>query len=327
MCRSSLSLLTLASMALTASGLTLVSHAHRSRASSSHRAAPPRLCSTAAEDDAAILQTATVAARRAGEIMLAKLGAEVVATKAGDKDLLTAVDAECEAAIRAAVTASHPSHSFLGEESVAPGSDASTSALGAVVDDSYLWVVDPIDGTTNFASGLPLSAVSIGVSRRGTLVAAVIYDPYRDELFAATATGDTTLNGARVRVSSATALGDAVVCAGSPPSMRSIGPSLRGVTALMPKVRTIRMLGSAAIMMAWVACGRLTAYWEADLNAWDTAAGALLIRRAGGRVTGLDGVEYELTTRTLLCSNGAADMHEELLSVLSAADVKGLDPA
>jgi len=184
--------------------------------------------------------------------------------------------------------------------------------------------VDPIDGTTNFASGMPLSAVSIGVARRGELIAGVVYDPFRDELFEALAGGETKLNGASVRVDDAAEIGEAVVAAGSPPSARSMAPSLRGVCAISPQVRTVRMLGSAAIMMAWVACGRLTAYFEPDLNAWDTSAGALLVRGAGGSVTGLDGSEYQLETRTLLCSNGAT--HSPLLSALQDANCVGLDP-
>jgi myo-inositol-1(or 4)-monophosphatase len=290
-------------------------------------------CLSAAElqENEAIARTAELAARSAGKIMREKLGADVVATKAGDKDLVTLVDGECEASIRSIVSAAHPAHSFLGEESVAPGADASALALAACENDSVLWVVDPIDGTTNFASGIPLSAVSIGVARRGQLIAAVIYDPYRDELFSAVSGGaggvaTTRLNGAPVRVSRASRMREAVVATGSPPNPKSMSPALRGVVAISPHVRTLRMLGSAAIMMAWVACGRLDAYWEPDLNAWDTAAGALLIRGAGGRVTGLDGEEYELSTRTLLCANGEPSLHREILEALLAADVRGLDP-
>jgi len=272
-----------------------------------------------------VLSTACAAAREAGVIMRDRLGADVVETKAGFKDLLTEVDALCQQAIEAAVSARHPSHAFLGEESVKPGVDASSAALGSVAESDWLWVVDPIDGTTNFASGLPLSAVSIGIACKGELVAGVIYDPFRDELFSATVGGEATLNGEPMRVSKATRMQEVVLAAGSPPNPRSLAPALRGVVALSPRVRTVRMIGSAAIMMAWVACGRLTAYFEPDLNAWDTAAGAVLVRAAGGRVTGLDGSEFELRTRTLLCSNG--DTHDELLEALTDADAIALDPA
>ena len=272
-----------------------------------------------------VLRTASAAARAAGELMRSQIGADVIKTKAGSKDLLTAVDGECQQAVASIVSAAFPDHSFLGEESVAPGDAASADALGSVIADEWLWIVDPIDGTTNFASGLPLSAVSIGVAHRGELVCGVVFDPYRDELFAATSDAPTTLNGQPARCSAATSLDEVVLAAGSPPDPRSLAPSLRGVVALAPQVRTVRMLGSAAIMMAWVACGRLTAYFEPDLNSWDTAAGALLVRGAGGRVTSLGGDEYALETRSLLCSNGGT--HAPLLEALKRADVGGLDLA
>ena len=294
------------------------------RATVGGRIASPIRSSTSSAEAEAVLATASKAARAAGELIREKVGADVIKTKAGAKDLLTEVDGHCQETIEAMVMMEHPTHTFLGEESVEPGADASSVALQQVASAEYLWICDPIDGTTNFASGMPLSAVSIGVAHRGELIVGVVYDPFRDELFESVAGGATTLNGASVRVDDATDVGDAVVAAGSPPSARSMAPSLRGVCAISPHVRTVRMLGSAAIMMAWVACGRLSAYFEPDLNAWDTAAGALLIRGAGGRVTGLDGEEYVLKTRTLLCSNGAT--HGKLLSMLRSADCTGLDP-
>ncbi|KAL1524660.1 hypothetical protein AB1Y20_019546 [Prymnesium parvum] len=277
----------------------------------------------AAVDYASLLKTASTAAKAAGHIMTRKLGAEVVKTKYNPRDLLTAVDAECQSEVSRIILEAYPSHTFLGEEDVAAGSAASGSALAEVIQDEWLWVVDPIDGTTNFASGMPLATVSIALAFRGEVVVGVVYDPYRDELFCAATDRPTTINDLPVRVSDALELGDAVVAAGSPPDPRSLAPSLRAVVALSPQVRTVRMLGSAALMMAWVAAGRLTAYFEPDLNSWDTAAGSLLVRQAGGCVTSLEGIEYSLDTRSLLCSN--ARTHKSLLGVIQDAGVRGLD--
>jgi myo-inositol-1(or 4)-monophosphatase len=171
---------------------------------------------------------------------------------------------------------------------------------------------------------MPLSAVSIGVARRGELVVGVIVDPFRDEVFSAALGKGAFMNGEAIRVGEESDIGDAVIAAGSPPNMRSITPSIRGVSALMPKCRTIRMIGSAALHFAWIANGRLTAYWEADLNSWDTAAGAVLVREAGGQITDLRGDAFGLTTRPVLASNGRT--HAAILAVLTEAQVFGLDP-
>ncbi|KAJ1487388.1 hypothetical protein T484DRAFT_1941485, partial [Baffinella frigidus] len=236
------------------------------------RSSGARMSATEAELSA-VLSTAIKAGRAAGALMKEKLGAEVIKTKVNSKDLLTEIDPMCEKIIRDIVLAEHPAHSFLGEESVAAGAEASGRAMDLVKDSEWLWVVDPIDGTTNFVSGMPLSAVSIGVARRGELVVGVIVDPFRDEVFSAARGQGAFMNGKAISVGEEDDIGDAVIAAGSPPSLASIKPSLRGVTALMPKCRTIRMIGSAALHFAWIANGRLTAYWEPDLNSWDSAAG------------------------------------------------------
>ena len=280
----------------------------------------------------AILSTAKQAAGQAAALVAKNVGADVVSTKAGAKDLLTEVDTECQRIIEACVATAHPKgHAFLGEESVAAGSKASAEALRAVMaasDAEYLWIVDPIDGTTNFVQALPLCGVSIGVAHRSLgsstweLVVGVIADPFKDELFTACAGGGTFLNGEPVRVGGE-GLSDAVVATGFAPNERSLRPMVRGISAVGARARTVRMLGSAAIMLAWVACGRLSCYFEADLNAWDTAAGVLLVREAGGVVTDLEGAPFDLATRPIIASNAAA--HSELQAVLAEAGVVGLD--
>lgn len=212
---------------------------------------------------------------------------------------------------------SFPTHDFLGEEDVPPGRDASAAAIEAKLANcasGWLWIVDPIDGTTNFVHGMPLSMPSIAATYQGEVMIGVIYDPHRDELFTATRGGGSFLNGNPIHVGLQSTLGDAVVAMGSPPAEESMAMSLRGVQALMPKVRTIRMIGSAALMLAWVANGRLTAYWEYDLSSWDISAGALLIQEAGGKFTDLAGVDFTLRTRKICATNGK--IHDELLGVL-----------
>ena len=180
-------------------------------------------------------------------------------------------------------------------------------------------MVDPIDGTTNFVHGMPLCMPSVAVTYRGDVVVGVIYDPHRQELFTATKGGGAYMNGKPIKVGEQSTIGDAVVAMGSPPAVESMEMSLRGIQALMPKVRTIRMIGSAAIMLAWVANGRLTAYWEYDLSSWDISAGALIIQEAGGRFTDLEGNDFTLRTRKICASNGK--VHDEILKVLNEARV------
>ncbi len=292
------------------------------------------LSSTFAPDaHVAIERIASAAALEAATLIRRKAGAAIVGTKAGARDLLTAVDTECQVIIEAAVAAAFPrGHAFLGEESVAAGAKASAAALEAALSDSdaeYLWIVDPIDGTTNFVQTLPLCGVSIGVAQRAPgesaweMVVGVIVDPHAEELFTASLGNGCLLNGKPVCVGGED-LANAVIATGFAPNERSLRPMVRGIAAVGARARTVRMLGSAAIMLAWVACGRLSAYFEADLNAWDTAAGVLLVREAGGIVTDLQGGPHCIVTRPLLASNAAT--HNELRQVLKEARVGGLDP-
>jgi myo-inositol-1(or 4)-monophosphatase len=210
----------------------------------------------------------------------------------------------------------------LGEEDVPPGKEASTAAIEAKLsssDSDWLWIVDPIDGTTNFVHGMPLSMPSVAAAYKGEVVVGVIYDPHREELFTATRGGGAFMNGKAIKVGEQGAIGDAVVAMGSPPAEESMQMSLKGVQALMPKVRTIRMLGSAAVMLAWVANGRLTCYWEYDLSSWDISAGALIVQEAGGRFTDLDDNDFTLRTRKMCASNGK--VHDDILKVLNDAGV------
>jgi len=270
-----------------------------------------------------VLAVAQAAAVDAGRTMRLARRVEVK-TKANAKDLVTATDAECQRIVEASIRASFPDHAFLGEEDVPPGPQGAALALASVAEEEWAWIVDPIDGTTNFASDLALSCVSIGVVRRGERVGGVVHDPYRDETFVAWRGEGATLNGRPISVSAAPTLEQAVVCAPSPNQPSSMGPALRSIAALMPRVRSVRVLGSGVLAFAWVACGRLSAYYEHELASWDCAAGTLLVQEAGGAVSHTDGSEYSLRTRAVLASNGI--VHDELVGLLAEAGASRRDP-
>jgi len=276
-----------------------------------------------------VLEVAIDAAKKAGEIILGNAGgAEVTNRKANSRDLLTLIDPMCEKVIQETVAKAFPSHDFLGEEGVSPGKDASSAALDTKLNSNttatagtagWLWVVDPIDGTTNFVNGIPLCMPSVAATYDGEVVVGVIYDCHRDELFTAVKGRGAYMNGTPIKVGQQSDIGDAIVAMGSPPGVESMEMSLKGVSALMPKVRTIRMLGSAAIMLAWVANGRLTCYWEYDLSSWDIAAGVLLVSEAGGRFSDLQGTAGTLRTRKICVSNGK--VHDAVLQTLQGAGI------
>jgi myo-inositol-1(or 4)-monophosphatase len=178
----------------------------------------------------------------------------------------------------------------------------------------------------SFAFGMRLSAVSIGVYRLmdQKLIIAVIYDPFADEMFSSCLGRGSFLNGDRISVGNQKKLDESIVASGAPPNPCNLAPCMRGLVALAPHVSTTRMLGSAAIMLAYVACGRLTVYWETDLNSWDTAAGALLILEAGGMVTDGDGLPYTITTRPIIASNGEP-VHSQVIDILKSVRALATD--
>ena len=271
-----------------------------------------------------IMDVAITAAKKAGQHMASRVGATaLLQTKLDSADLVTAVDRECQDMIESHIRQHFPDHALLGEESVPPGVDAAMKALSQISDD-YIWIIDPIDGTTNFVSGLPLCAISIGVAHCGERQFAVVYDPFRDELFSAEAGRGALLNGQPIFASDVNTLRDSVLCACSPHSERSIGPALRSIAELMPRARSIRILGSGVLNFAWVACGRLSAYWEPELAPWDSAAGTLLVQEAGGRVSDLAGEEYTLQTVGVLAC--AAGIHCELVDSFEECNATSREP-
>jgi len=254
-------------------------------------------------DLALTLAVAQDAAKAAGALILAHSGRiSVEKTKEDLRDLVTKTDAECQQLIHSTMMAAFgDTHAFLGEEDVPPGASAASAAIAEKVSSPHpLWVVDPIDGTMNFISGVPFSCVSIGVAFEGKVRVAVIYDPHRGEMFTATLGGGAFLNGAPMRTASCSAMQDAVFGWGLHHA-RNVGKTmLRAADTFMDKVRGMRALGSAALMMAYVAAGRFAGFFEHELCAWDLAAGSLLVTEAGGTISDMRGEGYTLLTRDCL---------------------------
>ena len=267
-----------------------------------------------------ISAVAVDAAKKAGACIKDAFGQEKdIKSKIGSRDIVTEFDTQAQEIIRDTILTSFPDHRFLGEEDIAAGRDASTAATKSFEDAEHLWIVDPIDGTTNFALGIPLCGVIIAYASRGTVMGGYIYDPNRDEMFTAWRGKGTYLNGNRIQCCDTETLQDSVVCTGSPPNFDSLQGCLRATNLISARVRTVRYLGSASIMLSWLAMGRIAAYFETDMNVWDVAAGALMVQEAGGRVTDVWGGDYNLATRNLVSSNGK--IHKELLEVLVKAEM------
>ncbi len=231
-----------------------------------------------------LLNIAHRAARRAGEIIvrsLPKLDSLDVSTK-GRHDYVSDVDRAAEADIIDTIRRAHPDHAFLGEESGRSG------------EGDVLWIIDPLDGTTNFLHGFPVFAVSIACQIRGRLEHAVVFDPMRQEMFTASRGEGAQLEGKRIRVSKQRTLEGSLVSTGFPYRANSVYADdyLAMLKVVMASAAGIRRPGAAALDLAYVAAGRSDAFWEIGLNAWDTAAGTLLVTEAGGLVGTLTGGEY-----------------------------------
>lgn len=261
---------------------------------------------------------------KAGEWIKSRLGMhKQLDTKLSPQDLVTDVDKGAELMIRKLILTHFPDHDILGEEGVAPGAAASEAALAKARSSEYLWIVDPVDGTTNFVHGFPFFCVSIALAHRGEVIVGVIYDPLRDELFVAEKGKGAYVHGNPTRVSEDAELSGSVVAVGFNPDRQFALPTnMKGISALALQTRSIRAGGSAALHLAYVAAGRLSGYYEVGLNAWDVAAGALLVKESGGIVTDTSGNPYDLGVRHLVATNGK--IHGELLQSLKDAGATGM---
>lgn len=253
------------------------------------------------------LSTAIKAAQSAGAIQQFYRGSDLdISTKSSAIDLVTKVDKLCESKIRELILAEYPDHVILGEEQ------------GQMGESSYRWIVDPLDGTLNYAHGFPYYCVSIALEIGGHIEVAVIFDPNRDELFSAIRGQGAFCNGVAMAVSEETDFSKAMLATGFSYDAQELKKNLKLFAKVHPQVRAIRRPGAAALDLAYVACGRLDAFWELSLNPWDVAAGWLIIQEAGGSVTGHQGQPYRVDLPIVLASNGR--LQAKLVHALGLGD-------
>jgi len=258
----------------------------------------------------ALLNVMTAAARKAGRSLKRDLGEveHLQVSLKGPANFVTAADRRTEEILRAELTKARPGYGFLGEEGGRQDGD----------DRSHCWIVDPLDGTTNFLHGIPQFAVSIALEREGVIVAGVIYNPANEELFMAERGKGAFLNDQRLRVAARRRMSEAVVACGLPHLGRGDLALFRDeFAAVQEQVAGLRRFGAASLDLAWVAAGRFDGYWERDLSPWDTAAGILMVREAGGFATDLDGTDAIFAKRHVVAGNEF--LHKELIQAIKGA--------
>lgn len=250
-------------------------------------------------------------ARAAGVLLRRHYERGVATEYKGEVDLVTVADRESEKLLVERLRAQWPDHGIVGEE-----------GTRARMDCEYRWYIDPLDGTTNFAHGFPAFCVSMGLEYRspgtpadrdGELIAAVIYDPLRDEMFTAEKGHGAFLNGKPMHVSATATIAESLIATGFPSRKRHGNPNVHFYHEFTLRSHGVRRAGSAALDLVYVACGRLDGYWEFKLNPWDTAAGVLLVREAGGTVSYVDGSPFHLVSAEVLASNGK--IHGEMIAL------------
>ena len=250
------------------------------------------------------LETAERIAREAGAVLLHHLRQGIPFDLKGDFDLVTAADKASEKLVVERLTAHFPDHGIIAEEG---GGHSSSS--------EYRWYVDPLDGTTNFAHGYPMFNVTLALQKGTEMIAGVIYDPLHDEMFRAGLGSGAYLNDGRISVSGARRLQDSLVSTGFPSHNRATNFNIHFYHQMAMSTHGVRRGGSAAIDLAYVACGRLDAFWEFGLKPWDLAAGALIVTEAGGLATDMKGDPHKIGSSHLLCTNG--HVHSETLQQFS----------
>jgi len=257
------------------------------------------------ENNSDFVPVASEIAREAGALLMGYFRQRVKVEYKGEVDLVTVADRQSEALILERIRARWPNHDVIGEEGarVESGSD-------------YRWYVDPLDGTTNFAHAFPVFCVSLALEHKGQRIAGVIYDPTRDELFAAEQGSGAYLNGEKIHVSKISNLAECLVATGFPSHKRHQNPNIFFYHQITLRTHGVRRAGSAALDLCCVACGRFDAFWEFNLNPWDTAAGVLIVEEAGGRVSDFKGGPFRIDSRETLASNGL--VHQALLAEFDA---------
>jgi myo-inositol-1(or 4)-monophosphatase len=252
-----------------------------------------------------MLNFAIRVAQQAGRLLRDRLGSRIAISLKGAINLVTDVDLASEQLIREAIATHYPKHQVLAEE-------------GGLVETSsdYRWIVDPLDGTSNYAHGYPVFAVSIGLEYRGEMVLGVVYDPMREETFTAERGGGAALNNRPIRVSSTAELGSSMLSTGFPYDIKTSKlTNLDHWANFALRARALRRDGAAALDLCYLACGRFDGFWELNLGPWDTAAGALIALEAGARVTDFDGNTFSVYKPEIIASNGL--IHDSMMAVIN----------
>jgi myo-inositol-1(or 4)-monophosphatase len=259
-----------------------------------------------------MLHSATInvmvkAARRVGRSLKRDLGEveNLQVSLKGPANFVTMADRRAEEMLHSDLTKARPGYGFIGEE----------GGIRAGDDKTHTWIVDPLDGTTNFLHGIPQFAISIGLSREGTIIAGVIFNPANDDLYVAERGKGAFLNDQRLRVAGRRKLNECVIACGLPHIGRGdLELSRQELTEIQSRVAGLRRFGAASLDMAFIAAGRLDGYWERNLQPWDMAAGTIIVREAGGIVSGIEGNDDPLKTGSVICGNEF--VHAELVKIL-----------
>jgi myo-inositol-1(or 4)-monophosphatase len=245
-------------------------------------------------------------AARAGGRILQQWSERFTVTEKSPANLVTEADFESQEIILRTIRAQYPEHSFLGEEGLSESNP----------DSDYRWIIDPLDGTSNYVHHFPYYAVSIGLQRADSLIAGVIFDPTRDEMFSACRGCGATLNGDPIQPSGVDDISHAMAVASLPIAADKRGPAIARFLRVLESAQTVQRTGSAALNLAYVAAGRLDAFWSSSLKPWDVAAGALIVDEAGGCATRMDGNRLQIEIPDILATNGRS-IHQELQRLLS----------
>ncbi len=250
--------------------------------------------------------TALEVAKEAGQFLGKNLGRVIEADRKSSRiDLVTQYDKKSEAMIVDIIRDRWPDHAILAEESVSQEKSS-----------PYKWIIDPLDGTTNYAHGYPVFSVSVALQYQEEIIVGVVYDPVREEIFQATRDKKVTLNGNKIRVSEKDSLGDSLLATGFPYDLGRMDKNLKFFGKFAHKAQGLRRAGSAALDLSYVACGRLDGFWEFDLHPWDLAAGSLVVEMAGGKLSNFQGKKFSVYHGQVLATNGR--IHESMVEVLNS---------
>lgn len=259
--------------------------------------------------DERYIRTAVEAAHAAGAV-LRQWSDKFSVREKGPANLVTEADLAAQDAIVRCIRAQFPEHGLLGEEDLDQPQQ----------NQPFRWIIDPLDGTSNYVHGFPYYAVSIGLEFEGNIILGMIFDPNRDEIFTAQRGQGASLNGRRIRPSVASALDQAFVVASLPNGIEADDPAVERLLRILPHAQTVQRTGSAALNLAYVACGRMDAFWSTSLKPWDVAAGSLIVTEAGGIMSQINGDDFDHIVPNLLCANGLP-VHRQLVKLLTETSI------